>query len=182
MMFVRHELHKEFIMPLKSNRKVALTLADKQRGAYVAVESLALEEGAVREVYLEAVDFPLLFTKQVFTNDDRTTGTLYLVASDPTLTYDEVTTLYQRRWRVEDYHKSLKQNASLAKSPTRTTRTQTNHFFAALCAFVKLEQLKIKTKLNHFALKSKIYVSALQRAYEELQSLGLKPPVKAACA
>lgn len=182
MKFVRHELHKEFIMPLKSNRKVALTLADKQRGAYVAVESLALEEGAVREVYLEAVDFPLLFTKQVFTNDDRTTGTLYLVSSDLTLTYDEVTTLYQRRWRVEEYHKSLKQNASLAKSPTRTTTTQTNHFFAALCAFVKLEQLKVKTKLNHFALKSKIYVSALQTAYEDLQSLGLKPPVRAARA
>jgi hypothetical protein len=182
MKFVRHELHKEFIMPLKSNRKVALTLADKQRGAYVAVESLALEEGAVREVYLEAVDFPLLFAKQVFINDDRTTGTLYLVSSDLTLTYDEVTTLYQRRWRVEEYHKSLKQNASLAKSPTRTTTTQTNHFFAAVCAFVKLERLKTKTKLNHFALKSKIYMSGLRTAYQELQSLGPKPLVKAACA
>ncbi|MCA1617660.1 MAG: transposase [Acidobacteria bacterium] len=182
MKFVRHELHKEFIMPLKSNRKVALTLADKQRGAYVAVEALATQEGVMQEVYLEAVDFPLLFAKQVFTFDDRTTGTLYLVASDLTLTYEEVTTLYQRRWRVEEYHKSLKQNASLAKSPTRTVTTQTNHFFAAVCAFVKLERLKVKTKLNHFAIKSKIYVSALQTAYEELQSLGPKPLVIAACA
>lgn len=182
MKFVRHELHKEFIMPLKSNRKVAQTLADKQRGAYVAVESLALEDQSVQQVYLEEVDFPLLFTKQVFINDDRTTGTLYLVSSDLILTYDEVTTLYQRRWRVEEYHKSLKQNASLAKSPTRTTKTQTNHFFASLCAFVKLEQLKIKTKLNHFALKSKIYVSALQTAYEALKNLGPTPVVKAARA
>jgi hypothetical protein len=182
MKFVRHELHKEFSMPLKSNRKVALTLADNQRGAYVAVEALALEEGVVQSVYLEAVDFPLLFAKQVFTNEDRTTGTLYLVASDLTLTSDEVTTLYQRRWRVEEYHKSLKQNASLAKSPTRTVTTQTNHFFAALCAFVKVEALKVKPKLNHFAIKSKIYVSALRTAYEELQRLAPQPLVKAARA
>jgi hypothetical protein len=69
----------------------------------------------------------------------------------------------------------LKQNASLAKSPTRTETTQRNHFFAAVCAFVKLETLRLKTKLNHFALKSKLYVSALQSAYGELQKLAPDP-------
>jgi hypothetical protein len=58
---------------------------------------------------------------------------------------------------VEPYHKSLKQNASLEKSPTQTVTTQTNHFFAALCGYIKLELLKSNTKLNHFALKSKLY-------------------------
>ncbi|MDR1492190.1 MAG: hypothetical protein LBT05_05680 [Planctomycetaceae bacterium] len=29
-------------------------------------------------------------------------------------------TLYKKRWSVEEYRKSLKQNASLAKSPART--------------------------------------------------------------
>ena len=33
----------------------------------------------------------------------------------------------QERWQVEVYHKSLKQNASLACSPTRTKTTQGNH-------------------------------------------------------
>ena len=49
--------------------------------------------------------------------------------------------------------------------------TQTNHFFAALYAFVKLEVLTMKTSLNHFALQSKIYVSALKIAFEELKNL-----------
>jgi hypothetical protein len=48
---------------------------------------------------------------------------------------------------------------------------QTNHFFSALYAFVKLEALSIKTSLNHFALKSKVYVSALKIAFQELQKL-----------
>ncbi len=171
MMFVKHTLHKEFIMPLKANRKVALSLADKQAGRYVRVDTLVLEPQTVREVYLEEVDFPLLLVKQVFANEDGSTGLQYLVTSDTTLSYDEITTLYRKRWNVEPYHKSLKQNASLEKSPTQTVRTQTNHFFAALCGYIKLELLKGATKLNHFALKSKLYVRALQTAFAALRDL-----------
>jgi len=80
-----------------------------------------------------------------------------------------MTAIYQKRWNVEPYHKSLKQNASLEKSPTQTVTTQTNHFFAALCGYIKLELLKSETKLNHFALKSKLYLHALHAAYTKLQ-------------
>ena len=93
----------------------------------------------------------------------------YLVTSDTTLSYDEITTLYQKRWNVEPYHKSLKQNASLEKSPTQTVTTQTNHFFAALCGYIKLELLKGATKLNHFALKSKLYLRAMHSAFATLR-------------
>ena len=72
---------------------------------------------------------------------------------------------------IECYHKSLKQNVSLAKSPTQTVTTQTNHFFAALCGLIKLERLKGQTKLNHFALKSKLYLSALHAAFSTLRTL-----------
>ena len=115
--------------------------------------------------------FPLLLVKQVFTNKDGSQGLLYLVTSDTALDGDQVMGLYQERWQVEEYHKSLKQNASLACSPTRTRRTQGNHFFLSLCAFVKLEALKIKTQCGHFALKSKLYVAALQAAFGQLQRL-----------
>jgi DDE superfamily endonuclease len=175
MKFVVQRLKKAFIMPLKSNRKVALSQAAKRRGQYQAVEALVLEAGSVQQIYVEEVSFPLLLTKQVFINEDRSTGTLYLVTNEMTLDADSMTGLYQKRWKVEEYHKSLKQNASLAKSPTRTTTTQRNHFFASVCAFVKLETLRRKTKLNHFALKSKLYVSALQSAYGELQKLAPDP-------
>jgi len=98
-------------------------------------------------------------------------GVLYLVTSDTTLTFADITTIYQKRWNVECYHQSLKQNASLAKSPTQTVVTQTNHFFAAVWAFVKLELLKSETRLNHFALKTKLYVAALHSAFTQLRQL-----------
>jgi hypothetical protein len=171
MMFIRHELTRHFIMALKSNRKVALSLQDKSQGRYQTVSLLDLPEGTVREIYLESVDFPLLLTKQLFTNEDGSIGILYLVTSDLTLDAAHLTTIYQTRWKVEEYHRSLKQNASLDKSPTRTVTTQTNHFFAALCTFVKLEWLRTQTNLNHYALKSKIYLSALLSAFQSLQAL-----------
>lgn len=171
MKFVKHDLHKDFVMPIKKNRKVALTVAERRDGLYVQVETLNLEAGTVQEVYLAEVDFPLHLVKQVFKNEDGSGGVRYLVTSDTTLTYDDVLTLYHKRWNVEPYHKSLKQNASLEKSPTQTLNTQRNHFFAALCGYIKLELLKKSTQLNHFALKSKLYVKALHSAYDALQQL-----------
>jgi hypothetical protein len=171
MMFVKHELQRDFIMPLKTNRKVALSGADKQQGRYVRVDGVPLEVGEVREVYLQGVDFPLLLTKQIFANEDGGSVTQYLVCSDMQLTSDQVTTIYQKRWNVEEYHKSLKQNASLEKSPTHTVCTQTNHLFASLCGYIKLELLKISNHLNHFALKSNLYLRALQVAFDAFRQL-----------
>lgn len=175
MKMVKRDLKREFVMPLKSNRKVALAREEKARGQYKAVSQLELPLDAALEVWLEEVDFPLLLTKQVFTNDDLSEGVLYLVTSDMTLPFDRIQQLYQRRWSVEEYHKSLKQNASLERSPTRTATTQRNHLFSSLCAYLKLESLKWQTKLNHFALKSKIYQSALKAAYAELVKLHPQP-------
>ncbi len=171
MIFIKQRQHRDFICPLKTNRKVALSRADKQQGRYVRVDTLELEAQATREVYLEGVDFPLVLVKQVFTNEDGSIGIRYLVSSDTTLSFADVTTTYHRRWGVECYHKSLQQNVSLAKSPTQTVTTQTNHFFAALCGFIKLERLKMRTQLNHFTLKAKLYLNALHSAFATLRTL-----------
>jgi hypothetical protein len=173
MAYIKEELQKEFIMPLKSNRKVALRLEDKKQGAYERVGSLELEPNTVVKVYLEQVRFPLLLAKQLFNNEDGSEGVLYLVSSDPSLDYERMTMIYQRRWKVEEYHKSLKSNASLSRSPTKTIRTQSNHVFASIWAFVKLERMKLATSMNHFALRSRLRVKAVQAAFHELQDLRL---------
>lgn len=168
MMFIKNTVKRDFVMPIKSNRKVALSWADKQQGRYQRVDTLVLADESVQEIYLESVDFPLLLVRQLFVNEDGSTGLLYLTTSDLTLAYDDITTTYRKRWHVEPYHKSLKQNASLEKSPTQTVASQSNHFFAALCAFIKLEWLKSSSHLNHFAIKAKLYLAAVQTAFHAL--------------
>jgi len=171
MMFIKHEIERDFIMPLKSNRKLALSLADKRAGLYLRLDSLELTAEKPQTIYLEGVDFPLLLVKQVFTNEDGSLGILYWVTSDVELSYELITTIYKKRWNVEPYHQSLKQNARLEKSPTRTIQTQSNHLLASVCAFIKLEWLKRDTASNHFALKSKLYLQALRVAFASLQEL-----------
>jgi hypothetical protein len=186
MRFVQETLKRDFVMPLKSNRKVALSEADKRAGSYRTVSSLDLAAtlridhrcsvsrccvSPTVSVWLEGVPFALQLSRQVFTNEDGSQGTVYLVTSDTAITAERMTTIYQRRWKVEEYHKSLKSNASLDQSPTRTVRTQNNHIFASLYAYVKLEKMRLNTKLNHFAMKAKLYIAATKSALDRLRSL-----------
>jgi hypothetical protein len=72
---------------------------------------------------------------------------------------------------VREYHKSLKQNASIGNSPAHTERTQSSRLFAAIFAYVKLEMLKLSAKLNHFAMKAKIYMASMKAAKASFQEL-----------
>jgi len=71
MTLIKTELKKDFVMPVKTNRKVALSEQDKNQGRSQAVETLAMEAGAAYKVWLEQVEFPLLLVKQVFLNKDN---------------------------------------------------------------------------------------------------------------
>jgi hypothetical protein len=74
MSFGKNTLKKEFVMPLKSNRKVALSVSDKRNGRYQSVDTLKLETMKPVTIYLEGVEFALLLVKQVFTNEDGSAG------------------------------------------------------------------------------------------------------------
>ena len=159
-----------FIMAIKSNRTVALSLAQKKAKQYVSIESLQPGQQTV-EVWLKGSDFPLLLTKQVFKNGDGTVGELYLACSDLSLSCEQINMHYQKRWSIEEYHKSLKSNLGFARSPTKIIRTQLNHFMLTVVAYLKMETLRLKTNLNHFALKARIYLAAQRAAQQELQRL-----------
>ena len=162
---------KHFIAALKDNRLVALSESDKKKGRFVRVDSLQLSDKQAVRGWLKGYKDEVLLVRQIFTNKDGTTGVLNLVCSDLTLDGEKTTTIYTKRWKVEVFHKSLKSNVGLAKSPTRTVTTQNNHVFMSIYAVFKLECLKIRHKVNHFALRTKLFVKATQQAYQELQAL-----------
>jgi IS4 transposase len=132
---------------------------------------LSLQPEHPVKVWIKDLEIEVVLCKFVFTNKDGSTGEMYLVSNDSELSADDFRTLYKKRWSVEEYHKSLKQNTSLTKSPTRTVATQTAHLFASLVAYVKLERLKFVHNLNHFALKAKVYLTAIRMAWKELGEL-----------
>lgn len=167
--FVHKELKKTFVAAIKSNRKVALTLGDKKQHKFVPVSELEWQKARDYVVYLPGLDFALRVIQQVFTNKDHSTGELYLVSNDLNLTVEELCTTYGQRWGVEEFHRSIKQNVGLEKSPTKYERTQRNHIFAAMLAWIKLEVLSWKEQRTHYGFKTKLYVKALRAAFHALQ-------------
>lgn len=123
MMFIKHELRCDFVMPLKNNRKVALSFEDKIDGYYVQLDTLEIEPGTIMAIYLVSADFPRHLVEQIFTNGDGSIVILYLVSSDLDLTYYEITTSYGKRWKMESHDKSLEQNISLSESSAKTMAT-----------------------------------------------------------
>jgi transposase len=168
---------KIFIFDMQSNRLAARSEADRDAGNWTRIDELKIPNNKPVMVWLKDLEFPVLLSKQFFTNKDNSTGYRFLVSNDSSLTDDQFTTIYKKRWSVEEYHKSLKQNVSIGKSPTRTEKTQTNHLYASMLGYIKLEKLKFANKMNHFAMKTKIYNQALKAAFKELTKLKL-----AACA
>jgi hypothetical protein len=171
MNFIHHDLNKHFIFAIKSNRCVALSKKEASCGQFQRVDSLEWNDGVSRTVYLKDISFPVKLLKKIFTNEDEESGTLYLISNELDLDADRMYEVYQKRWQIEIFHKSIKQNASLSKSPTRTIRTQSNHLFASLIAYCKLELLKVKTSMNHFAIKQKLLLKANVLMFNELQIL-----------
>jgi hypothetical protein len=169
--FVRHDLGKHFVVALKSNRTAALTLEDKKKGRVNRIDQLTWQEQKPIMAWLKGLDFPVLLSRQAFTNKDGSAGILYLACSDLDCDQTAIETIYQKRWKVEVFHKTLKSNTALAKSPTQRVRTQGNHVFLSVYAAFRLECLSIKHKLNHFALRAKLYLKANRIAFDELQTL-----------
>lgn len=156
--FIKQDCEKEVICPIKTNRKVAVSLEDKLNGRWRAVSTLEIKANTGLEIYLEGVDFPLTLVKQVFTNEDGSEGGLYLISSDGTLNFDQITTIYQRRWNVECYHKSLKQNAGtvFGKISDANGENSNKSFF---CRFVRLYQIRNAESRNQdksFCLENQI--------------------------
>ena len=165
------ELNRHFIMPLKENRRVAMSLENHNKGKHQSIESLGLEEGQTSCVYLKGMDLPLLITKQVFKNENSIKGTLYLITNDLMADASSIKDYYQRRWKVEEFYKSVKSNTGYSKSPAHTTRTQSNHLYLSMIAFIKLEAIKVNTKKNHFAIKSILVINAMKVSMRKLQTL-----------
>jgi hypothetical protein len=166
---LRHK--KEVIGALKSNRLVAPTEKDHKNKRFTRIDQLDWPEQEAVAGRLNGIKFPVRLVRQIFTNKDGSAGILYLACTRLTADWNTITTIYKKRWNVEVFHKSLKSNAALAKSPARRINAQSNHISASIITVFKMERLKIKTKVNHFALKSKLYLKAVRSAFDELQKL-----------
>ena len=81
MKYIHATLEKQFIFALKSNRSIALNKEDKANGRYTRIDSIQWSENPVQG-WVKGREFPVIFHRQVFTNKDDSTGTLYRISND----------------------------------------------------------------------------------------------------
>ncbi len=103
--------------------------------------------------------------------DDTIQEKAFTDDSDLTCDHDAITTTCQRPCKVEVFHKSLKSNTDLAKSPTLTLKTQSSHVFMVIHATFKLECLNVTNKLKAFVLCRKLLIHASRSVHAQLRLL-----------
>lgn len=144
---ITRKLGWHFICNLKYNRQVSLS-----QGSYMAVADLGLADKQVRKVWLKEYGF-VLVCKIVDTNGDIT----YLATDDLELTdYDQFTGHFENRWKIEEFHRGLKQTTGIEKCYSTLAESQETHIFAAFTAFIKLEIRHITEQITWYEQKAQI--------------------------
>ena len=162
MEFVAKECKTNFVMAVKSNRLAAANIKDAHKGLYKPLEEKKLLGKCAVKLYLKGLDFPVSVIKKVFKNADGSSGTLYLVSNDLDLEREAILALYKRRWKVEEYHKSLKSNCSLGKCQASSHTAQRSHLYLSILAFAQLEKGKLAKGKNHFGLMRDINILTIK--------------------
>lgn len=167
MRYITDHCEKDFIFPLKTNRQIKLLGST----SYHAIADLELEAGKVYEAMVKGYEKPLYIAHYEIKDDHDNPSGLYLVTSDEKLDWDSLLTCYQRRWQVELFHRSVKQNAAIGKAPLHASKALISHCYASIRGFLKLELLRIRQALSHDSIKALITYVSNQASYETLQKL-----------
>lgn len=170
--YIVKDLKKHCVCAIKDNRNICFDFdkVAKQR-SWIAVSEAEIEPDKAYQVYLKGMDFPVTLVKKVYKHLDGSCGVQFLVSTDTTLSAEQVTNIYKKRWGSEELHRSLKQNTALEKMPAKMESSQANHILASMVAQVKLEALRMATKVNHYTIKRNILMEALKVAWSQIQQL-----------
>lgn len=171
MEMIHQELGSRFVFALKGNRLAVPVSEDRRQAKWKRLTELGLEEDCACVVWLRGLSFPVAVLRHRYRNVDGSVVDVFLCTNAVELSAEQILALQKRRWSIEVYHKSLKQNAGVARAPLWSVRTLLNHLWASLCAYVRWERLKLRKSLNHFALNAKVRLAAQKRALEAFRDL-----------
>lgn len=74
----------------------------------------------------------------------------------------DIKTVAAQRWKIEEYHRGLKQTTGIEKCQARTQRSQRNHIFCSIISFVALEVHRRKKQISWYQAKQSIIQHAMR--------------------
>lgn len=142
---------KIYYCPLKSNRQVSLD----PDTPYQRVDSIEWSEHTLstgRLVHLK--QFPKGHHVKLFRIAVSTHRTDYVVTND--ITQDSASATHEEtriRWKIEEFHRQLKQISGIEACQCRKQRAQRNHILCAMLVWVRLAQVAQQQHTNVYQLK-----------------------------
>lgn len=134
-----------FITNLKSNR-----LVSEVKGVYKPISDLDFTETPVKQVWLKDFGYISVCVK-IIKNGDCT----YLATNDVTLVdHDTYIDHHDMRWKIEEFHRGLKQTTGVEGCYSTKATSQRTHIFAAVLTFLKLEKERIRTGVSWYEQKA----------------------------
>lgn len=148
-----------FMFGVGSNRIIS-----SERGKYIQIQKF---EGWSYEhisiVYLK--DYGLVkVCRQLYKNVYR----YYIMSTAElnkleTLTKIDFEKLHRTHWRIEQFHRAIKQVCNIERFQVRNENPIKNHIFCALKAFVKLEFMRFNESIAHwYELKKNLYLGTIR--------------------
>ena len=145
-------LDKIFYCPLKSNR-----LVDDSKGqrAYTSVSALQWTEAEQDNGKLIKINkFPKHYKVQLFRVVVSTHRTDWVVTNDTTQTNrDDVPQVCAIRWKIEQFHREVKQLTGIESNQCRKAHIQRNHICCSILVWIGLTRLARQTKKTVYQLK-----------------------------
>lgn len=141
-----------FVTRLKSNRLVSTAPGKENRHPLKDIE--IPEEGLV----LHLKGFGMV---KVFLIDFQNGNKEYIGTNDLTLSLKDAREAAAQRWKIEEYHRGLKQTVGIEMCQSRTKRAQRTHIFCSILSFLALEKKRLEEHISWYEAKRKIISDAL---------------------
>jgi hypothetical protein len=151
MLFI-DSLQKIYYCPLKDNRQV-----DDSGGAepYRRVDELAWTNHAwAHGKVIKIKGFPKDHKVKLFRVAVATNRTDWIVTNDHAQDSDNaVQEVCGMRWKIEQFHRELKQTTGIEKNQCRKARIQRNHIACAMLVWIRLTDLARQTQQTIYCIK-----------------------------
>lgn len=147
-----HQYDWIFVTRFKSNRLVSTAPGKENRHQLKDIEV----PGGGRILHLKG--FGMV---KVFLIDFQNGNKEYIGTNDLHLTQKDARSAAAQRWKIEEYHRGLKQTTGIEMCQSRIKRSQRTHIFCSILSFLALEKKRLEDNISWYEAKRQIISDAL---------------------
>ena len=141
-----------FTTRIKSNRTVSTAAGRENRfrikDLKIPKEGMIVHLKGFGQVKVFLIDFP---------NGNKE----YMATNQLTFSNTDIRDAAARRWKIEEYHRGLKQTVGVESCQSTTGRAQRSHIFCSILSFVALEKKRLEENISWYESKRRIISDAL---------------------